>query len=294
MKNATDDPISHYRSMLFSIAYNMLGSLTDAEDMVQDTFLNWYKADTTQVDNPKFYLIRAVINRCISHLQKQQQRRINYTGTWLPEPLVSEMDAEEHRQQESQKLSIGFLYLLEKLSPPERGVLILREGFNLTFQEIASIFNISQNNCRQLLSRARSKLQQDKKRFVTNEEQHSRILKKFMDACLSGNLNELTGLLQEDVSFYSDGGGKASAALHPLYGREIVAKFIHGIVQKTGPVFLMQFIPVNGLQGAVIYKNEDSIVPDLLITLDAHEAGGIQNLYFIRNPDKLRHIKKNV
>ena len=256
MKNAVENPIHYYRPMLFSIAYNMLGSLMDAEDMVQDTFLNWYKTDTRHVDHPKFYLIRAIINRCINHLKEQQKKRENYKGTWLPETLVSEMNGEERQREEDRKLSIGILYLLEKLTPPERGVLILRESFNFTFPEIASIFDISYDNCRQLLSRARAKLLRDKKRFVTDDEVHTRILKKFMDACLSGKVDELVGLLQEDVSFYSDGGGKASAALHPLYGRETVLKFISGIVQKAGPVSRVQFLSVNGLCGAVIYKDD--------------------------------------
>jgi RNA polymerase sigma-70 factor, ECF subfamily len=291
MKNTLDNVVTQYTPMLFSIAYNMLGSVMDAEDMVQDTFLSWYKMNTSHVDSPKFYLIRAIINRCLTYLQKQAKKRESYPGPWLPEPLVDETGVEDE-QREGEKLSIGVLYLLEKLSPLERAVLILRESFDFTFQDIASIFDISTENCRQSLSRARKKLHKDKKRFVTDSELHARILKKFMDACLSGNPDELVGLLQEDVAFYSDGGGKASAALHPLYGRSAVVKFIGGIVQKAGPVSQVQLRAVNGLSGAVVYKDNSSMIPDLLIALDVHENGRIQNLYFIRNPDKLRHIKK--
>jgi RNA polymerase sigma-70 factor (ECF subfamily) len=288
------DPIQviQYRPLLFSIGYNMLGSIMDAEDMVQDTMVSWLKIDHSKIENPRFYLVKAITNRCINRLKELQRNRESYIGTWLPEPLVGKTpefyDLKSDRQKE---LSIGFLYLLEKLNPLERGVLILKESFDLANDEIIEIFGISADNCRQLLSRAKAKLKLEKRKFNADKQKHTTILQKFLQACMNGDMQELISLLKEDVVFYSDGGGKASAALKPLHGKEIVLKFIHGIIQKTGPVSSIEFESVNGLSGAIIYLDSSKEVPDLVVSLDINEEGKIQNLYFIRNPEKLQRVR---
>ncbi|MBD0278412.1 MAG: RNA polymerase sigma-70 factor [Bacteroidota bacterium] len=295
MEQSGERDVMQYRPLLFSIAYNMLGSIMDAEDIVQDTFTYWYNTDQSYVENPKYYLIKAITNRCINHLKEAQRNRETYVGTWLPEPLVEKQKTDRQAIQfdNRNELSIGFLYLLEKLNPLERAVLILKESFDFPYSEIAQIFDISQDNCRQLLSRAKAKLKQEKNRFNVDKQKHNQILHKFLQACVSGNMEELVSLLKEDVAFYSDGGGKASAALHPLFGREKVLKFISGILKQTGPVSSIEIASVNGLSGAIIYIDKNNPVPDLLISLDVDEDDKIQNFYFIRNPDKLRHIAES-
>lgn len=294
MANTSEGDVLQYRPLLFSIAYNMLGSIMDAEDIVQDTFTYWYNTDYSLVENPRSYLVKAVTNRCINRLKEAQRNRENYVGTWLPEPLVEKQETDKQAIQfdNRNELSIGFLYLLEKLNPLERAVLILKESFDFPYSEIAQIFDISQDNCRQLLSRSKAKLKQEKNRFTVDKDKHDRTLHKFLEACVNGDMEGLVSLLKEDVAFYSDGGGKVSAALHPLYGREKVLKFISGILKQAGPVSSIKIASVNGLTGAIICIDKNNPVPDLIIALDVDEDEKIQNFYFIRNPDKLRHVPK--
>jgi RNA polymerase sigma-70 factor, ECF subfamily len=196
------EDINQYRSLLFSIAYNMLGCLADAEDMVQETFASWISTDKSHVENPKFYLVRTVSNKCINHLKKLKQERELYTGTWLPEPIIhsdAEMDLANKNN-----LTVGFMFLLEKLSPIERGILILKESFGMEYWEISKIFNINYETSRHHLSRARKKLQLAKSRFIVDTNTHNQILNKFLDACLTGNFDQLIKLLREDVVMYAD------------------------------------------------------------------------------------------
>lgn len=290
MKQRPEADAVEYRRLLFTIAYNMVGSIGDAEDIVQETFAYWYSHDQSHVDNPRQYLIKAVSNRCINHLKQIQRTRKAYTGTWLPEPLVdSKAEKNAYKFDEGKHLSIGFLYLMEKLNPLERAVIILKESFDLPYPEIADMFDITRDNCRQLLSRAKTKLKKQKRKFSADKEQHDMILRKFVKACVNGDMNELIALLKEDVTFYSDGGGKVSAAQHPLQGKEPVLKFISGILKKTGPLSTIEIASVNGLSGAIVYIDEKQKIPDLVIALDVAADSKIENFYFIRNPDKLRH-----
>jgi RNA polymerase sigma-70 factor (ECF subfamily) len=292
MEAGKQKDILEYRPLLFSIAYNMLGSIMDAEDIVQDTFAYWYNTDQSHVENPKYYLVRAITNRCINHLKEAKRKRETYVGTWLPEPLVDNTERQSLAFDRKNELSIGFMYLLEKLNPIERAVLILKEGFDFSYSEIAQILDISQDNCRQLFSRAKARLKQEKNRFNVDKQKHHEILNMFLQACVSGDMDGLVSLLKEDVAFYSDGGGKVSAAIHPLFGKEKVLKFIRGILKQAGPVSSIKVATVNGLSGVIIYIDQGSQIPDLLISMDVDEDDRIQNFYFIRNPDKLQHIAK--
>lgn len=293
MKNRAEADVFEYRRLLFTIAYKMLGSIGDAEDIVQDTFAYWYSHDQSHVDDPRRYLMKTVSNRCINYLKQVKRTRKAYKGTWLPEPLIdSKAEKDAYKFDEEKDLSIGFLFLMEKLNPLERAVIILKESFDLPYPEIAEIFDTTRDNCRQLLSRAKSKLKKEKSKFSADKEQHDVILRKFLSACANGGMDELISLLKEDVAFYSDGGGKVSAATHPLRGKEAVLKFIVGILQKTGPVSTIEIASVNGLSGAIVYIDAKQTIPDLLIALDGDADGKIQNLYFVRNPDKLRYLAR--
>jgi RNA polymerase sigma-70 factor (ECF subfamily) len=243
--------------------------------------------DVHNIQQPRHYLMRAVTNRSINRLKTLQQQRELYPGPWLPEPVTATPEppatADDH-------LSIGFLFLLEKLNPLERAVFLLRESFDVPYKELETILDIPEASCRQHLHRAKEKLQQDKKRFNTDTTHHQQLMKAFMEACLNMDQTKLVSLLREDIAFYSDGGGKASASTHPLFGQDTVARFILGIF-KHRPVVqpLFQQLWVNG-QPAVGIFDATTRQPVLCICFEA--AGkGIESFYFIRNPDKLKNIR---
>lgn len=281
--------INQYRSMLFSIGYNMLGSITDAEDMVQETFISWIESDKSHVRDTKFYLIRTISNKCISHLKKLKKKRESYTGTWLPEPLLSQPDVENDYDLKK-TLSIGFLYLLEKLTPIERGVLILRESFNMDYSEIASVFKISNEACRQHLSRSRKRIQVERNKFQVSKEEHEKILHKFLKACLNGDIEGLIELLQEDVALYADGDGNKRAVRNPVFGKENVLNLLIGGMRNAGPFSGRETLSVNGLSAMAFYQDELKKTPVLLLAIDTDENRKITNIYFLANPKKFNLI----
>lgn len=283
-----NEDISQYRSMLFSIAYNMLGTIADAEDMVQETYISWLDSDKSHVENTRFYLIRTISNKCLTHLKKLKQQREFYVGTWLPEPLVSSSDVESNSDI-NKKLSIGFLYLLEKLTPIERGVIILKEAFDIDYSDISKIFDITNDTCRQHFSRAKKKLALEKNRFEVDTSEHEKILRKFLDECLNQNLEGLIELLKEDVIGYGDGGGNAQAMRNPVIGKENVVRSLIGGMGKALPFSRIEIMSINGLSGAAFYKSSDKM-PDFLLAIDIDDNKKIASLYFIANQEKLQHI----
>jgi RNA polymerase sigma-70 factor (ECF subfamily) len=287
MDSKTAD-INQYRSMLFYIAYNMLGIIADAEDMVQETYISWLDSDKSHVENARFYLIRTISNKCISHLKKLKQQREIYTGTWLPEPLASSAGVESNFDI-NKNLSIGFLYLLEKLTPIERGVIILKEAFDIDYDEISKIFYITNDTCRQHLSRAKKKLALEKNRFEIDTNEHEKILRKFLDACLNQNFEGLVELLREDVTGYGDGGGKPGAMRKPVAGRENVVRLLIAGMGKALSSARIEIMSINGFSGAAFYISSQKM-PDVLLAIDIDDSKKIANLYFIANPEKLQHI----
>jgi RNA polymerase sigma-70 factor (ECF subfamily) len=223
-----------FRSLLFSVAYNMLGVIADAEDIVQDSFEKWLSVDTTTVLHPKAYLVKAVTNKCITHLEKIKRERKNYIGPWLPEPLIVHETQADHRIEMFQPLSMGIMVMLEKLTAQERAVFLLKEIFSYDYDEIAEIINKTNDNCRQVFKRAHQHLKDDRKRFEIDMATHERIFKQFLQACNEGNMEGLIALLREDVVMVTDGGGSSlkvngrtiQALRKPIAGREHVAKFI--------------------------------------------------------------------
>lgn len=285
----TEIEISQFRPLLFSIAYNMLGSVADAEDMVQETYASWLKNDKAHVKNPKFYLTRSISNKCLTFLKRIKQEREAYAGTWLPEPLFTQ--PKENSNDIKADLSIGFMYLLEKLTPMERGVTVLREAFDLQYSEIAEIFEIAEDNCRQHLSRAKKKLLLEKNRFKIDKREHEEILCKFLDACLSKNLEGIIDFLRKDVTAYGDGGGKAPAILHPLSGKENVLSLLLGGMEKSTPFHRMEILSANGFSCAAFYQTNKDTAPNILISIDVDEKKKIANIYYLANPEKLQNLK---
>ena len=273
--------------MLFSIAYNMLGTISDAEDMVQESFVSWLNSDKSHVENIKFYLIRTVSNKCITHLKKIKEQREAYTGIWLPEPLLSDSETDNNPEIED-NLSIGFMYLLEKLTPIERGVIILKEAFDIDYTEIAKIFDISYENCRQHFSRAKKKLVLEKTKFEVDKSDHENILHEFLNACISKNLEGLIELLREDVVVYADSGGAAKFIVNPVSGKEKVVRLLLGGMEKLTYV-RMDILSINGLRGAAFYQVSGKSKPGVLIAIDIDENKKIRNVYLMANPQKIRY-----
>ncbi|MFC5450786.1 RNA polymerase sigma-70 factor [Paenibacillus aestuarii] len=280
-----------YKPLLFSIAYRMLGSAADAEDMVQDTFVNAQQLPDDQVRHVKAYLCKMVTNRCIDYAQSARKRRELYVGEWLPEPLIVSADDPLHAIERDETFSYAFMVYLERLTPVERAVFILREAFEYDYTDISDIVGKSEANCRQIFSRLKRKLQDEEAPVVQADEHARSLARQFLHASSTGDLEGLIRSLTEDVVMYSDGGGKALAALHPILGRERVIRFLLGIRSKYKERnYEYQMIPMNGQNGMVI--TEDGMVV-AAINLELDERGSVHRLYFMRNPDKLDLFKTN-
>jgi RNA polymerase sigma-70 factor (ECF subfamily) len=271
------------KPMLFSLAYRMLGARADAEDVVQEAYLRWREAADDEIRSPRAYLATVTARLSLDALKSAQRKREVYVGPWLPEPLVGPLGAQSVEMAES--LSLAFLHLLESLSPPERIAFLLYEIFEMPYSELASLLETTEANCRQLVTRAKKRIQQKKKRFSVDREQHRNVLEKFLYACASGDPSQLTSLLHQDVVLYSDGGGKVRAALNPIFGAEKVMRFFTGIVKKNAlRGYSARLAEVNGEPGAVFYKDGELAQ---ILSLEVGESGQITNIFLIANPDKL-------
>lgn len=281
--------IFEHRPLLFSIAYRMIGEKQEAEDIVQDVYTRWLEMDTDHVEQPRHYLMRAVTNRSINRLKVLQQQRELYIGPWVPEP-ITDTTLPEISPDTGNDLSIGFLFLLEKLNPLERAIFLLRESFDLSYKELETILDIPESTCRQHLHRAKEKLQKDKKRFESDVSRHQQLLEAFIVACMNQDQDKLISLLKEDISFYGDGGGKVSSATKPLFGRDVVSRMILGLFSKIpAPTPLYNLLMVNGLPALALF---DAITREPITCICfEHEGEAIVSFYFIRNPDKLKNIR---
>ena len=274
------------RPYLFTVAYNMLGSVMDAEDMVQEAYLRWQRAGEV-AESPKAYLTAVTTRLCLDHLRSAKVQREQYIGPWLPEPLVqaTSPNAEENITL-SETLSLAFLVLLESLSPTERATFLLREIFDYDNAEVASIDGKSEAYCRQMVRRARQHIEVGKPRFDVPLPQQEALVAQFSAACIAGDLDGLINLLSEDIEVWSDGGGKVTAARKVVYGREKVARFLLGIMRMAPQNAESQFALINGQLGIVARVNGR---PILVMALEMGN-GRIQAIRNILNPDKLQHI----
>src|SRR5947208_14380559 len=228
-RHRVDEVYEELRPLMFSIACRMLGSATDAEDIVQEAFLRFHRetSEGTQVDSPKAYLSAVTTRLSIDHLRSARVRRERYVGTWLPEPLLTEEEDDVVRHAETaDSLSMGFLVLLESLTPVERAVFLLREVFEYGFDEIAQIVGKTEENCRQISVRARRHVRESKPRFEASRARKEELARRFFEAVGEGDLNALVGMLAADVVAYGDGGGKAPASPHPVHGRDEVVRLL--------------------------------------------------------------------
>jgi RNA polymerase sigma-70 factor (ECF subfamily) len=291
-----DDPVAELRPLLFSIAYRMLGSATDAEDIVQEAFLRFHRetATGTKVESPKSYLSAVTTRLCIDHLRSARVRRESYVGTWLPEPLLTEetSDAERHAET-ADSLSMGFLVLLESLTPVERAVFLLREVFEYDYDEIASVVGKSEENCRQIAVRARRQIQAGKPRFEASKAEREELARRFFRAAGEGDFESLVGMLAADVVAYADGGGKATAFPRPVHGRDKVLRILRGGAARGERLSVrgMRLAEINGQPGAMFLDPDG--VPVVAVSLDIAD-GQVQTLHAVSNPDKLAHLRQTV
>jgi RNA polymerase sigma-70 factor (ECF subfamily) len=283
------DTFNHHRRLLFGIAYRMLGTVTDAEDMVQETFLRWQHTPQTKVQSAKNYLATTITRLCIDHLRSARVRREQYVGPWLPEPLLTQQDPAEQVEL-ADSLSMAFLVMLERLSPIERAVFLLREVFEYDYPEIAQIVDKSPENCRQILRRSRQHLTTERPRFPVTSQQQEQITEQFLEASTQGNLQGLLALLAEDVTLWADGGGQVAAALKPLYGAVKVARFVLAIQSNFLSAARAELAEVNGQPGIIIWTGSDIHSVMMFNIVD----GYVQAIYSIRNPEKLKQLSKSV
>src|SRR5438105_2493707 len=214
-----------HRSLLFSIAYRMLGSVADAEDTLQDAFIRWQRASEADVRSPKAFLVTIVSRLCINHLQSARAQRETYVGEWLPEPLVTDPGSDVSRIAEvDESVSMAVLLLLERLTPVERAVFLLSEVFDYKHAEIAAMLRLTEDNCRQLLHRARRHVRLERRRFGASARERTELLERFHHAAGNGDIEGLIALLASDVVMHTDGGGKAAALALPIYGPDNVAR----------------------------------------------------------------------
>jgi RNA polymerase sigma-70 factor (ECF subfamily) len=281
--------VEQVRPLMFAIAYRMLGSVSEAEDVVQEALLRLHRVEEP-VESVEAYATTVTTRLAIDHLRSARLRREQYVGCWLPEPLVTsgEQVDPEALLERSDDISLALLVLLERLSPLERAVFLLRDVFGYEYSEIRRVVGKSEPNCRQLLHRARQRIQETGRRFEASASKRDELADGFFAACTGGDLHALEQFLAEDVAFYADGGGKAAAVPHPVQGRLQVARFVLGLVRHAeAHGWRIERVLVNGGPGARVLDGDDSLVA--VLAIDAAD-GHVQALYNVLNPEKLRHL----
>jgi RNA polymerase sigma-70 factor (ECF subfamily) len=277
------DVFTSSRPRLVRLAYRMLGSVAEAEDVVQDAYVRWHRADRALVREPAAFLTRMVTRLCLDVLKSARMRRETYIGPWLPEPVVDGPDAEE-----GEDVTLALMMALERLSPLERAAFLLHDVFGMDFDQIASAIGRDAAACRQLAHRARAHVRAARPRFPVPEEQGRTIAEAFLSASATGDLAALQSLLAKDVVFYADGGGKRSSALNPIRGPDRVARFFAGLARKPhyGPPTILRAGRIDGLPGFVAVDAK-GVLQTMAFAID---GGRITAIYITRNPDKLKHL----
>lgn len=286
-----DESDTQLRPLLFSIAYRMTGSVTDAEDLVQEAFLRVHAAELqgTEIRSRRAYACAVVTRLSIDLLKSARVRREQYVGEWLPEPIVTDPTLDPEEQAElSDSLSMAFLVLLERLSPPERAVLLLRDVFGYGFDEIGELIDKTEVACRQIAVRAREKVHEGKPRFESSVEKRWALAERFFAAVELGDTDGLASLLASDVVMYGDGGGKAPARRTPVRGAVEAARLLVGFARR-GELdgWALSLVDVNGQPGAIVHDLSGDTVG--VLSLDIAD-GAVQAVRAVINPDKLRHL----
>ncbi|HVX53860.1 RNA polymerase sigma-70 factor [Nocardioides sp.] len=280
----SDDPFLAHRSLLFTVAYEMLGSAADAEDVVQETWLRWRAVDRAGVRDPRAYLVRAVTRQALNRLRTLARRREEYVGEWLPEPLLTSPDVAEDVEL-AESLSLAMLTVLETLTPTERAVFVLHEVFAESYDEIAAALDKSVAAVRQIAHRAREHVAARRPRSKVSEQERRRVVARFLAALETGDLAGLVDVLAPDVVLVTDGGGVKKAALRPIVGVEKVLRFLIAVQPPDSAVDGVAVV-VNGEPALRIDVDGE---PDSIVTAEV-DGGAVVRLFVVRNPEKLRRI----
>lgn len=293
MNEARAAEFAAHRTYLVGVAYRMVGSMSEAEDIVQDAYLRWQRAAPDDVRSSRAWLTTTVSRLCLNHLKSARVRRMIYLGPWLPEPVVTDgpMDYAAGVRENAQladSLSLALLVVLESLSPAERTVFVLRDAFDCEFAEVARIVGKTEVNCRRILARARARIAERRPRFDAASSQCERVFEAFTGAVRTGDYEGLLALLADDVTFVSDGGGRARALPLPISGAKRVARLVASVIRRFVPAH-RTFVraTINGLPGIV--GREHGRVVQVLAVGVAH--GRVSRIYVITNPAKLRHVE---
>ncbi len=287
MADVTDDPaeeFSGHRARLFGLAYRLLGSAAEAEDAVQDSYLRWNAADRAAIATPGAWLAKVLTNICLNRLTSARALREEYVGPWLPEPVLTDEPLETAEQRDS--ISMAFLVLLERLTPAERAVFVLREAFSYGYREIADLLELSEANCRQLHRRAWQRVG-ERRRFDASAQARRRIVERFLLAAENGDLAGLESMLAADVVAWSDGGGRASSALRPVVGAAKVCRYLAGLAVRTaGMGVRLGLAEVNG-EPAVLAFLDGGLFSVFVVESDGELVHGLR---VVVNPDKLAYL----
>jgi len=271
-----------YRQALFGLAYRMLGSVMDAEDVVQEAFLHWQVAFTEHIISPKSYLMTIVTRLCIDQLRSARIKREQYIGDWLPEPWGQDTDP-DHNTELIDSLSTAFLLVLERLTPPERAVLLLHDVFGYTYEETGGMVGHTTANCRQIGHRAHSKLSVNQPRYQPSSQQVISVTEQFVRACAEGDLSGLLAVLADDAILRSDGGGIVKAARNPIIGASKVARFLLGVRRKYTPASRLKIVHLTGQIAVIEYQDDEPC----RVNTFKFENNRIKAIYRLSNPAKL-------
>lgn len=280
------------RSRLQGLAYRMLGSVADAEDVIQDAYLRWHDVDRAAVDNPEAYLTTVVSRLCLDRLGEARRKREVYIGPWLPEPLLTshaESSASAEDEELSRDISFALLLALERLSPLERAAFLLHDVFELSYSDIAATLNRGEAACRQLVTRARQHIQRDKSRYPVDADQNEQLASAFFRASRQGDIATLQKLLLDDAVLHADGGGQRTAARKLMHGASRICRFFAGLASKQAdtPPHWMMPVTINGGPG-VLSLEADGLLQAATLRI---EQGRISDIYIVRNPEKLAHLE---
>lgn len=283
--SGTDQDFLELRPRMFGLAYRMLGSRADADDVLQDAWLRWQGSERRELRSAEAWLTTVVTRLSIDRLREAKKKREQYTGPWLPEPLVAE-ETPDRAVELASDLSVAFLMVLERLAPEERAVFLLREVFDMDYPELARMLGKHEAACRQMLHRAKQRMHEERPRFHVNPEAHRRLLDRFIAATQSGDRERIMALLAEDARLTSDGGGKVRAVLRVLEGAERVARFYSALSRHASGRASYRHAIVNGEPGLLLFL-DGQLGGAISVVTDGHR---ILEIYTVRNPDKLRHI----
>ncbi|WP_341278668.1 RNA polymerase sigma-70 factor [Paenibacillus sp. FSL H8-0537] len=279
-----------YKNLLFRLAYQLTGSVSDAEDAVQDVFIKLQRVEPERLQEPKAYLCKMMTNHCYDLLKSARKRREQYIGPWLPEPLQLTADDGFEAVVRGDLLSYAMLALLERLSQAERAVFVLREALSFDYAAIAEMTGKSEMNCRKLLSRARGKMGVTEQELAGAGAVSDEWAQQFLSALSEGKVDTVLSMLASDAVLLSDGGGKVSAAIRPIQTSEHVARFLLGVIRKAsegeGGRFDIKITQLNG-QTAIMFKQQERVTSAVFLHI---KKGLLQNIYIIRNPDKLERM----